>query len=195
MSERHSESLQPGYFDDVYAGNEDPWGFTTSDYEQQKYADTINHLPRLRYNNAFEVGCSIGVLTAQLADRCKRLLSVDVSEVALSIARKRCATLPNVRLQRMQFPGQQPDGLFDLVVVSEVAYYWGHSDLALAMERLAAMQKVEGHLILVHWTPFVADYPMSGDAVHDLWLHRTEWTLLSDERRPRYRISVLQRAG
>lgn len=193
MSEQYPDSLQPGYFDNVYAANEDPWGFATSEYEQRKYADTVGHLPRPRYDNAFEVGCSIGVLTALLGPRCKNLLSIDVSETALSIASKRCATLSNVRLQRMQFPEQQPDSMFDLVVVSEVAYYWRLADLETAMDQIAAHHLADGHLILVHWTPFVADYPLRGDEVHDLWLRRSEWELISDERRPQYRISLLRR--
>ena len=193
MSEQYPDSLQPGYFDNVYAANADPWDFATSEYEQRKYSDTVGHLPRPRYDNAFEVGCSIGVLTALLAPRCTSLLSIDVSETALSIASKRCAALSNVRLQRMHFPEQQPDSMFDLVVVSEVAYYWGLADLETAMDQIAAHHLTDGHLILVHWTPFVADYPLTGDQVHDLWLRRSEWDPISDERRPQYRISLLRR--
>ena len=195
MSKQHSGSLQPDYFDEVYAANEDPWAFTTSEYERSKYADTLAHLPRSRYNSGFEIGCSIGVLTMQLAQRCKRLLSVDVSEAALSAARERCAALSNVRLQSMQYPDQQPHGVFDLIVLSEVAYYWARPDFERAMERLAMHHAPEGHLVLVHWTPFVADYPLTGDEVHDLCLARSEWKLISDEHRPQYRISVLQRTG
>jgi hypothetical protein len=72
-------TLGPEYFEDVYAASEDPWGFTTRWYEERKYSLSLAMLPRRRYGDAFEPGCSIGVLTAMLASRCDRLLSCDVS--------------------------------------------------------------------------------------------------------------------
>ena len=42
---------------------------------------------RERYASAFEPGCSIGVLTAQLAPRCDRLLACDVAAAAVESAR------------------------------------------------------------------------------------------------------------
>ncbi len=189
-----SASLQPDYFDRVYAANGDPWNFQTSEYERSKYADTLAHLPRTRYSRGFEIGCSIGVLTAQLALHCHHLLSVDVSESALAQARARCASLPQVHLQRMQVPEEEPTGTFDLIVVSEVGYYWDRSDLGRAMIMLAAHHAAGGNLILVHWTPPVHEYPLTGDAVHDTWLARPEWRVISDEHRERYRISVLERS-
>ena len=133
-------SLPPGYFDDVYRANPDPWGFTTSPYESGKYAATLAALPRPRYANAFEAGCSIGVLTARLAPRCNRLLAIDVSEDALAQARARCAAFPHVRLERRLLPGEFPDadGPFDLILVSEVGYY-------LAIARPVALPRTMRH--------------------------------------------------
>ena len=193
MTKNPSATLKPEYFDDVYAAKDDPWEFTTSDYERAKYADTLAHLPLPQYENGFEVGCSIGVLTAQLAAHCTQLLSVDVSERALEQARTRCASLPNVQIEHLQIPEEKPAGQFDLIVISEVGYYWDRSDLDRAMTLLAAHHAPGGHLLLVHWTPPVHDYPLTGDAVHDAWIARSEWRTLSDQARERYRISVLRR--
>lgn len=188
-------SLPPDYFEKVYAANDDPWEFATSKYERDKYADTLAHLPREHYKRAFEVGCSIGVLTAQLAVRCDELISIDVSEQALERARRRCSEKPSVHLEQMSFPAQEPHGSFDLVVVSEVAYYWDRGDLERAIDTLSTHHRPGGDLILVHWTPIVHDYPLTGDAVHDLWLARPEWHTIIDEHRPKYRLSVLSRNG
>ncbi|MFC6269861.1 SAM-dependent methyltransferase [Frigoriflavimonas asaccharolytica] len=73
------ETLRPDYFEKVYAANEDPWDFETSAYEAEKYAATITALPKDKYKNALEIGCSIGVLTELLAKKCEKLLSIDVS--------------------------------------------------------------------------------------------------------------------
>ena len=188
-------SLDPEYFRRVYAASRDPWNFETSAYEAAKYAETLRALPRERYGRGLEVGCSIGVLTEHLAARCERLVAIDVSEAALEAARARCAHLPGVEFRRMQFPEDAPEGTFDLVVVSEVAYYWSAAGLGQAMDRVAAMQEAGGHLVLVHWTPEVADYPLSGDAVHDRWLGRADYRRLHGVRREQYRLDVLERVG
>lgn len=193
MAKEPPDSLQPTYFDQVYAANADPWAFTTSAYEREKFADTLAHLPRPRYRRGFEVGCSIGVLTAQFANRCDHLLSIDVAERVLQQARLRCALLRNVDFERLQIPQDDVPGTFDLIVVSEVAYYWSRPDLDRAIALLAAHHEPGGHLLLVHWTPAVQDHPLTGDAVHEVWLAHGKWDVLSDERRPQYRISVLER--
>ena len=193
MSSERAKSLSSEYFDKVYAAKDDPWDFATSPYERDKYADTLASLPCERYARAFEVGCSIGILTAQLAERCDDLLSVDVSEQALQKARQHCAHLPSVHFERMTFPKQVPEGGFDLIVVSEVAYYWSREDLARAMDLLSAHHIPGGDLILVHWTPPVHDYPLTGNAVHDLWLARPEWQVIVDRPQLKYRLSVLRR--
>ena len=35
----------PGYFEQLYASDPDPWRFATSDYERDKYAATLDALP------------------------------------------------------------------------------------------------------------------------------------------------------
>ena len=61
-----------------------PWGFADRWYEQRKYALTVASLPRPRYRRAFEIGCSVGVLTALLGERCGELLAVDVAAAAVA---------------------------------------------------------------------------------------------------------------
>ena len=67
-------SLPPEYFRRIYERNADPWQFETSGYEAGKYKETMASLPRERYERGVEIGCSIGVLTEQLAGRCEELL-------------------------------------------------------------------------------------------------------------------------
>ena len=74
MNENQPNTLPPKYFDHVYQANRDPWNFETSPYEREKYAATLAALPRARYAEAFEIGCSLGILTAQLAPHCGHLL-------------------------------------------------------------------------------------------------------------------------
>ena len=112
------KTLEPAYFDALYATNPDPWNFETSPYERAKYALTLNALPKLRYRSALEVGCSIGVLTRSLTSRCDAVLAIDVAKAPLIEARRRCANLPGLRFEQMFVPGQWPDGGFDLILLS-----------------------------------------------------------------------------
>ncbi|ONG47237.1 hypothetical protein BKE38_24410, partial [Pseudoroseomonas deserti] len=122
-------SLPAAYFEALYAGDPDPWDFRTSDYEAAKYAATLAALPRPRYAAALEVGCSIGVLTKMLAPRCDRLLAIDGSARALATARRDCGPLPGLAFEQREVPRQWPAGRFDLILLSEVIYYWDAEDL------------------------------------------------------------------
>ncbi len=191
-------TLAPDYFDAVYRDDPDPWGFATRPYEAAKYDATLASLPRATYRSALEVGCSIGVLTRRLAERCESLLAVDVSGRALEQARARCADLPNVRIERMAIPLDEPDGRFDLILLSEVAYYWSTTDLARARSILADRLEAGGHLLMVHWTPFVADYPQTGDQVHRAFLDEGGAVGLEHRdgaREATYRIDLFEKLG
>lgn len=188
-------SLAPEYFDRLYAQRADPWDFETSPYEAAKYAATLAALPRSRYANALELGCSIGVLTRELAPRCERLLATDVSEVALAHARVRCADLPQVTFARRDLSGQFPKGRFDLILVSEVGYYFSPPDLERLRAQIAAGLASRGHLLLVHYTG-ETNYPLSGDTVHDTFLlrHGPTWSRLQANRSDGYRLDLLEKS-
>lgn len=193
-------SLPAAYFDDVYRASADPWRFETSPYEADKYRATIDALGDRRFASGFEIGCSIGVLSAMLAARCARLLSVDVSEAPLARARERLAALSHVRLQRMRVPDEWPTGeTFDLVVMSEVGYYWSREDLARACARIEESLAPGGVWLLVHWTPLVHDYPLRGDEVHEHALGRCgeggAFEHAGGLRRDTWRLDLLRRRG
>ena len=197
MNQHQPNTLPPEYFDHVYHANRDPWNFESSPYEQAKYAATLAALPRPHYAEAFEIGCSLGVLTAQLALRCGHLLAVDVSEAALAQARARCAALPQVEIRLMRVPEEFPPRLFDLILLSEVGYYWSPADLARAAEQLIAALKPGGQLLLVHWTPPVDDYPLTGDDVHQFFLAKAgpngPLRHLAGQRHDTYRLDLLEK--
>ncbi|MDO7853641.1 class I SAM-dependent DNA methyltransferase [Hymenobacter convexus] len=197
MNENQPNTLPPEYFDHVYQANRDPWNFETSPYEREKYAATLAALPRPHYAEVFEIGCSLGVLTAQLAPRCGHLLAVDVSDAALAQARARCAELPQVEIRRMEVPNEFPSQNFDLILLSEVGYYWSPADLARAADKLIAGLQPGGHLLLVHWTPLVHDYPLTGDDVHAFFLAKATEAgplrHLTSQHHEKYRLDLLEK--
>ena len=160
---RPEHSLDARYFDDVFTGDDDPWSLASSPYEAAKFDATIAAIDDRRYRSALEIGCAHGVLTAQLAPLCNILTSIDISLRAVELARSRCAALPNVTITRCSFPAQTPDGAFDLVVLSEVVYYWDDADIERAAAAIRASATPDCRIILVHWTGDT-DYPQTGDA-------------------------------
>ncbi len=190
-----AESLPASYFDAIYQTAPDPWQFATSEYEAQKYAATIAALPQPRYHSALEIGGSIGVLTAKLAPMCDRLLSIDVSKLAQDQAIDRCQQLPQVEFELMSFPQEYPERTFDLILLSEVGYYWSRADLHTAQQRMLELLEPSGNLILVHWLPRSPDYPLTGDEVHDsfLTLAPNQLQHLHAHRNDKYRLDLFSR--
>jgi SAM-dependent methyltransferase len=159
-------TLGADYFDDMYAAAADPWGFEERWYERRKYAISLAMLPRERYRAAFEPGCSVGVFTRMLAPRCGSLLACDLAAAAVKATAVRTAGLSQVRVEQRDIAGQWPSGRFDLIVLSEVLYYFGHHDLEQVLKHAAAALEPDGTLLAVHWRHPVAEYPRSGDDVH-----------------------------
>jgi len=157
--------LAAGYFDDLYARHDDPWGFESRWYEERKRAVTLASLPTRRYGRALEIGCSTGLLTAALADRCDELLAVDVAAAAVARARDRVPT--GVRVEQRDITSDFPAGPFDIVVLSEVGYYFDSSVLARLLGEIETALTDEGTLLACHWRHPVHGYLQGGDAVHE----------------------------
>jgi SAM-dependent methyltransferase len=181
------------YFSRLYFESEDPWNYEGSEYEAEKYNASLQALPRQEYQSAFEIGCSIGVFTARLAPRCKKLLSIDLSDAVLQRAEERCRQFPQVTFRVMPVPDEYPADVFDLTVLSEVGYYLESKDLARLSEQITAYAALRGHLLLVHWLAPVLDYPLRGDDVHECFLSRSEWHSILQRRTEFYRLDVLER--
>jgi SAM-dependent methyltransferase len=159
-------TLPPGYFDRLYAAHPDPWRFEQRWYEQRKRALTMAVLPRARFGRAFEAGCSLGLLSAALADRCDELVAIDVSAAAVAACTERLKEHPGARVLQGAVPHDWPAGRFDLVVISEIAYYLADADLDELARRAAGCLSPDGVLLACHWRHPVADYPRSGDDAH-----------------------------
>ena len=192
MTQR-KETLATDYFEGLYAADPDPWRFATSPYESEKYAATLDAMPSAHYSNALEIGCSIGVLTRQLAARCAKLLALDAAEGALSQARIRCGEMPNVSFARAMVPSDWPDGTYDLILLSEVVYYLDRDDVVRLAARVRTATVAGADIVLVHWLG-LTDYPLSGDEAAEAFIGCLAGfaRVLHQQREERYRIDVLR---
>jgi cyclopropane fatty-acyl-phospholipid synthase-like methyltransferase len=189
------QTLKREYFDALYTADPDPWDFAASPYELAKYTLTLNAMPKPRSQSALEVGCSIGVLTRLLASRCDSVLAIDVARTPLVEARRRCADLPGVRFEQMFAPEQWPEGVFDLILLSEVVYYLNREDVGRLAARVTRSLAPDGSVILVHWIGST-DYPLSGDEAVALFIERMGSACVVEgaDRYADFRLDVLSRA-
>lgn len=192
---RRPSTLDAAYFEGLYRADDDPWDFGSSAYERAKYARTLEALGEEPFARALEVGCSIGVLTARLAERCGSLEATDLSPTALKAAEHRCAGLKNVAFTLAPFPIFVPKGPFDLILLSEVLYYFEHRDLERFAGEVRRAAAPGARVLLVHWTG-ETDYPLSADDAVQGFLQALcpPVTVAGWDRTPDYRLDLLRLA-
>ena len=167
------------YFEQLYQQDADPWRVRERWYEERKRALLLACLPQRRYRNAYEPGCGNGELTLELARRCERLLAADFSAEALLLAQQRLADAGqagNVAFERHKLPQDWPRTTggaekFDLIVISEIAYYLSADELALLAEQAVASLAPGGNIVLCHWRAPFAQRILSTVRVHDAFQH------------------------
>jgi SAM-dependent methyltransferase len=182
------------FFEQKYRADNDPWEFSSSSYERNRYAEILRILGQQTFRCAFEPGCSIGILTAQLATRCSRLFAMDISPTAVARARERCEAHPHVTIVEGALPAQMPIGIFDLIVFSEIGYYFERNVLADIRDQLIERLTQQGTLIAVHWLGESPDHVLTGDEVHDILRATNALTLTNSRRHDGFLLESWERA-
>ena len=187
------------YFNWKYR-REDPYGLRTHEYEIAKLDKTAGvaaaHGPFAR---ALEIGCGEGLLTERLAPLAGEMLAVDISDLAVTRARERFATLHNVRVERMDMLVDKFHETFDLVAASEVLYYLERDQLPEAARKVKGLVKPGGALLLAHAramaddTSGVEEKTFGAKTIHGLFMADPDFQTVDDIPEPAYRITFLRR--
>lgn len=162
-------SVSQAYFDKLYRIDPDPWRVRDFWYEKRKRAMVLAMLSRPRYGWVFEPGCGTGELTACLADRCEKLIACDYSEEAIALAGTRLAAQHNVTLMQKALPSGWPSDAidkFDLIIVSELAYYLDDCALASFIACCVESLRPDGELLACHWRRPFHDRNQETDTLH-----------------------------
>jgi SAM-dependent methyltransferase len=158
-------AYDPAYFEGLYGAN-DPFGFDRNPEESLKFGRTLELCGAGPIGRAIEMGCSEGSFTRLLAPRCESLLAVDISAAAVDRARERLRDLAHVSVEARALPMDFPDGPFDLIVASDVLYYWPMKDVIETSSRLERELAPGGALVALHYVPRMGTL-INGDEVHD----------------------------
>jgi SAM-dependent methyltransferase len=159
------------HFETLYAASDDPWDVRGAWYEQRKRALLLASLGKPRYRSAFEPGCGNGEMSVALAARCDHLLACDGAASALDAARRRVpeAAARGIRFETRRLPADWPlDDTFDLIVLSELAYYFDEDAIASMLAGAAANLAPDGELVLCHYLHDFDDRITPTATVHDL---------------------------
>jgi SAM-dependent methyltransferase len=136
---------------DLYAGNPDPWGHLTRGYERAKYDATLDAAGPGPFRLGLEIGCGNGVLSAQLAPRCHCLLAVECIPDAAAEARRRLAGHCNAEVVELDAARGLPAIKPDLVVLSEVLYFWQSEEIDALASWLQRQAPPNARVVSVNW--------------------------------------------
>ncbi len=167
----------PQFFDAMYLQNSDPWKFATDDYELQRYATLFHAVSHQRYQNIFEPGCSIGMLTEKLATIAASVQAFDVSQQACLTAKEHCASLANVTINCASLENVVPAKDTNLIILSEIGYYFTEKALSDVIENLLTTCSLPLTFLASHWLGHSEDHILSGDRVQEIIASRADLKL------------------
>jgi trans-aconitate methyltransferase len=186
--------MADAYFERMYDGADDPWGFDTRWYERRKYALTLAALPNERYARVFEPGCSFGALSERLASRCDALVASELIPAVADRARERLARFDHVQVVTAPIPEYWPEGEFDLVLLSEVLYYLNEAGARELWKHVEESTREGAHLIAVHYRG-ATNYPVSGDRAHDWLRSRARLRSIGRYEEASFLLELFERVG
>ena len=188
------DASSAAFFEAKYRRDSDPWNFLRSPYECARYDAILNALRGHHYHRVFEPGCSIGALTVRLANICDEIEAADLSPTAAKKARERCENLSHVRIRCCSLSEQENFRRFDLVILSEIGYYFGAPQWRKVSARCVSTMIGGSTLLAAHWLGNSKDHQISGDEVHDILASNASLRLEHSERHELFRIDRWMRS-
>lgn len=164
----------------------DPWNME-SQLERLRFERTSaiirRHFPARR--SILEIGCGEGHQSEHLMPLCDQLYGIDVSETAVSRARRRLPGAQFAATDLFAQPWGREPGRFDLVVACEVLYY-----IADVPRTLGEMNRLGKACLVTVFAPALARVGAALEAIPDIrkdWFagQGTQWAVAFWENPPR----------
>lgn len=159
------------YFERIYSETPDPWDYLRT-VQQARYQTAIQALDEARqqekFATALEIGCSEGMFTELLTERCGKLLALDISTVALGRAKDKCQRYTNIDFKQWDLSKDTLSETFDLVTIMDVLeYFYRPSSLRNVRDKIVSFVKPGGYLLVT--TSKTHDFVESSHWAR--WLH------------------------
>jgi cyclopropane fatty-acyl-phospholipid synthase-like methyltransferase len=138
-------------FAPVYSRAErDAWGYERRPFESKRFDLIMEVLFTVRAKRALEVGCAEGHLTRRLGSRVEELVACDIVEEALRRAQENCRGLDNARFLHVDVRHAWPPGFFDLLVYSDVLYYFTRREVRRVIRESARRVHRGGYFLFAN---------------------------------------------
>lgn len=181
-------------FETKFKVSSDPWNYRTSAFEAMKRRILLRACGPQRLGRGLELACAIGENSRALAARCLTLVATDGAPTALETARRLTPNDARIDYRHGVLPGGIPGGPFDLIVVSEIAYYLSPRDLAALGQRMMQALAPGGRIVVLHHVvPFddAAQLPALAQARLCRMFARSMLRVL-DQRHGRYAVAAFR---
>lgn len=190
------------HWEGLFARTPDPWRYGNT-YEQDKYEQTLSLVPD-GITTALELASAEGFFTEKLAPRVKRLVSSDISQIAMEHAAQSCTAHRNVQFRRIDFVQDELPPGFDLVVCSEVLYYIGGLDvLQNVAKKIERALNPGGYFLTAHANQVIDaqqhpgfdwGVPFGAQKIGEVFASTHPLKLVKELRTPLYRVQLYQKS-
>lgn len=199
------DSTSPAIFDLMYRCKKDPWNYSSSAYEKEKYGETLEAISGRKFRRILEVGCAEGVFTDMLAAYGDELFAVDVSKTALERAKCRNAENHHVKFDCINIENECLQGKFDLILCSEVLCYLDTPErVAKVRDKMTECLEPGGCFLLVHMrllkedesghpTPVTGLPRIGAKTVHGVFRKSEKLKVVYENIKPLYVITLLEK--
>jgi hypothetical protein len=102
--------------------------------------------------------------------------------------RLRCADQPNVEVICADLRKFIPDAPLDLIVFSEIGYFFSTEELSQMAGELTACLVPDGEFLAAHWLGDSPNHVLHGDRVHEILAQHLALCPLRSERHAGFRL-------
>jgi SAM-dependent methyltransferase len=188
-------SIDVAGFERKFQQNKDPWNYRHSTFERHKRSVLLEACGLSKRGRGLELGCANGEATPELARHCLRFVAADGSATALAEAKQRVRHDLKVRFVRAELPEEMPHGPFDLIIVSELAYYLApHALTKLKTHLLRALGR-RGRIVVLNHLKHFDDAAQHGAVAHKrlCGLLQKELRRVAHASYPRFAVASFER--
>jgi SAM-dependent methyltransferase len=182
-------------FEHKFRENIDPWDYASSPFERFKRRVLIRTCGLAKHGRVLELGCANGETTRALKRISLRLLAVDGSMTAIAAAKRRLGGSAHVSFSCLTIPEEMPQGPFDLIIISELAYYLPPHRLSLLGRRVSASLAYGGRAVVLNHRRMFGDGAQHPALAHQrlIFLLKRSLGLIDRAQFPGFAVASLVR--
>lgn len=185
----HGRVFSAAHFNKLFSRDADPWCYETDEISRPRRALIIEEVKRRAPNSLLEIGCASGWMTKELSSLASSVTAVDISSVAIELARERCFGKSNIDFRRLDILVEDIAETFEMVICAGILVYLPSREQKAVCRRVIASVKPGGILILEHECKS-SGIELNGDHIHALYVNQPCLKLLNSIRQDAYEILV-----